>query len=383
MSSSRRELKPDIDVIIVHYHAADLVREAFAHLQRDAAHNDLAIRILVADNGSTEDERRTLESLDLIHIPTLRDAGYAGAINAAFPHTTADCIIVMNEDVMVQTGCLRLLSDALNSGAAVAGPEFAWDYDGLFLLPCTEERTRRNEFLRVAGNRSVSALKRARDRWREHARIHWRATQTIESAALSGALLAFRRDTWTTIGPWDEGYHMYFDENDWLARARAAKLRLVYVPSAKAVHLHNPKLAGEADRARWSEASFLRFGSRYYGEQFMRRLLLLNTRQAVLPDWQPLDAEPDGATFEIAIPPTSSWPVWIELTPSPLGYPAAAARVTDPATRSWRLPVLKGLPFLAGTFFVTMVDDSGRELGSFRYVRRSVPADSAGQTRRS
>ena len=352
-------MAPDVDVIIVHYHAAALVRDAVAALQADARATGLAIRVFVADNGSTQEERALLRSLDVTWLPTGRDAGYAGGINHAFPHTTASCIVIMNEDVMVLPGCLAALRQVLHDGAAVTGPEFYWDLDRVFVLPCTEERTRANELAKAAGKKNLAALERARRRWREHARRHWRATEPIVTNGISGALLAFRRDTWETAGPWDEGYQMYFDENDWLFRVERHRLEPMYVPAAKAIHLHNPKLAGDPDRAQWSSESFLRFGTRYYGERFMRRLFAVGSRPGVIPEREALS----GA---IPIPATDSWPVWVEFTPSPFGYPAAAARITDPSTKTWKLPAMRGLPFLTGTYFVTVVDDAGRELFSCR-----------------
>ena len=132
---------------------------------------------------------------------------------------------------------------------------------------------------------------------------------------------------------------------------------------------------GNADRAQWSSESFLRFGDRHYGETFMRRLGALASRPPALPEWQALAIEADGATVEVPIPRTSAWPVWIELTPSPFGYPAAATRITDPATTRWRLPVMRGLPFLTGTFYLQIVDDAGNELGSYCFERRSAPEE--------
>lgn len=347
-----------IDIIIVHYHAADATREAVAAIERDAASGGFTANVFISDNGSTPEEREILRSLNATYLDTGRDAGYSGGINFAFPYTRADFIVVMNEDVQVLPGCLGALQQALVDGAAVAGPEFFWDAGKIFLLPCTEERSRRNELAKAAGKRSAARLAGARAMWREHARRHWRATDPIVTTSISGALLAFRRDTWDTVGPWDDGYQMYFDENDWLFRVEAAGLKSVYVPSAKAIHLHNPKLAGDPDRAQWSSESFVRFGNRYYGEHFMRRLFRVGNRAPELPQWCALNGGID-------IPADAVWPVWIELTPSPFGYPAAATRITDRSIRRWSVPKLDGLPFLTDKLYVQVVDDAGRELGSY------------------
>src|SRR5437867_286824 len=351
-----------MDIVIVHYHAAASVRDAVMALRLDASSSNIRLNILVADNGSTPDERALLQSLDIQYLNIGRNAGYAGAANISFHATRSDCIVLLNEDVIVLAGCLQELHAALMSGASVAGPQFFWDRDSVFLLPCTEERTRRNELLKVGGRRSLRKLERARKEWREHARRHWRTGERLRTTALSGALLAFRRDTFRAVGPFDDKFRLYFEENDWLLRVARAGLQSVYVPAAKAIHLHNPTLARSPERQQWEADSFLRFGSRYYGEHFVRRLLLVCKRATVIPDWQPCVDVIRLDRFEECV-----WPLWIEMTPSPSGFPAAATCITDPKSEWWRLPPMRGLEFLNGTFYLQIVDDVGQELGRYSY----------------
>lgn len=343
-----------MDVVIVHYHAAAGVREAVEALRVDARGSDLPIHIVVADNGSTPDERALLDSLNVTVVATGRNAGYAGALNTAFHQARSDFIVVMNEDVFVLPGCLHALRTALASGAAVAGPKFYWDRDCTLLLPCTEERTRRNELARAAGRRNLGKLETARRAWRQHARRHWRSRDPLPSTSLSGAMLAFRRDTWDAIGPFDEGFHLYYEENDWLLRAAHAGRPPFYVPDAQAIHLHNPSAGQSAERRAWEAESFLRFGARHYGQRFMQRLLLLaGGGESVVPEW--------SGSLDIAAETVR--PFWIEVSPSPLGFPAAAAYMTDAAPS----PSMRGLEFLHGPLYFQIVDDEGRELS--RYTR--------------
>lgn len=351
----------EMDIVIVHYHAAESVRDAVAALRLDASRSNVLVNIVVADNGSTPEERALLQSLDIEYLNTGRNAGYAGAVNIAVRTTRSDSIVVMNEDVIVLPGCLRALNTALMSGASVAGPQFYWDRDCTFLLPCTEERTRRNELLKVAGKRSLMKLERARKEWRKHARRHWRSRDPVPTTALSGALLAFRRETWSAVGPFDDEFPLYFEENDWLFRVARAGLRSLYVPAAKAIHLHNPTLARAPERLQWEAESFLRFGNRYYGERFMRRLSLACRRESVIPDWQAFAADGTGA-IRVDTAEECVWPLWVELTPSPFGFPAATTCIADPKTEWWSLPPMRGLEFHDGTLHVQFVDDIGREL---------------------
>jgi len=357
-------MKADLDVIIVHYHAAALVRDAVSALRRDAESSGLSLQIIVADNGSTAEERELLQSLEIRTFDTGRNAGYAGAANAALPETSADCIVLMNEDVLVLPGCLATLREALRSGVAVAGPRFFWDREATFMLPCTEERTRRSELTRVGAGASEAKLLRARRAWRSHARRHWRATTPLATTSLSGALLAFRRDTWSIAGPFDDRYQLYFEEDDWLTRIAGAGLTSLYVPQAAATHLHNPGLAQSPTRRTWEAESFLHFGNLYYGETFMRRLSLLSTRNSAQRTWPRL-ARCDDAPFRIDVGTTSKSALWIELTPSPLGFPAAATRITDARLETWTLPPLRGLEFLHSPLYLQVVDDDGQELSAY------------------
>lgn len=355
----------ELDVVIVHYHSAPAVREAVAALRDDARRCGLLLHLIVADNGSTPEERALLEKTvgDRV-LDTGRNAGYAGAINCAFPLTRSDFVIVMNEDVIVLPGCLRTLHAALSSGAAVAGPQFYWNRQRTFVLPCTEERTRRNELLKVSAQRSVRRLECARQAWRKHARRHWLAREPLPTTSLSGALLAFRHDTWTAVGPFDDGFALYFEENDWLIRVKQAGLTSVYLPEATAIHLHNPSVGQSQERQQWHARSFQRFGNRYYGERFMQRLTLVSSERRVLPAWD--------AAQSVQLPTDFMGSLWLEVTPSPLGFPAAAARLTSNEVDVRSL--LDDLSFVNAPLYVQLVDDERRELVRYAPLRGAATA---------
>ncbi len=344
----------EMDVIIVHHHAAASVHDAVAALRLDASQSGIGLNIIVG------------------YLQTGTNAGYAGAANMAFSRTRSDSIVLMNDDVIVLPGCLRALHTTLMSGASVAGPQFYWDRDCRFLLPCTEERTRRNELSKAAGKRSPAKLKRARERWREHARRHWRSRDPLLTTSLSGALLAFRRETWTAIGPFDDEFRLYFEENDWLLRIARAGLCSLYVPSARAIHLHNPGQGQSTERLQWEAESFLRFGNRHYGERFMKRLLIACNGESVVPHWQTFAADGAGA-IRIDASEEWSWPLWAEVTPSPFGFPAATMCIDEPKSEWWSLPPMRGLEFLDGTFYLQIVDDTGRELCGYSFLRNAAP----------
>ncbi len=348
-----------IAVILVHYHSPELAREACGALARDAETSGLELEICLVDNGSRPEDRDLLASLPGCRIDPGRNLGYAGGANAGIRETSAGLVVVMNPDVEVLPGCLGALANALAGGAAAAGPRFWWDRGRRFLLPPTEPVRRTAELLAVLARRGGRWAHLARRRWRRHARRYWSAREPFPGVALSGALLAFRRSAWRRIGPFDESYRLYYEETDWLQRLRAARLKARFVPAAEAVHLYAQSTAGEPRVEAWRMDSGRRFRRRVYGLAFTRWLERLSGRMPPIAD--------DGA----APPPSREGPAaWLEVSPSPLGYPAAGRRLAPGSALPDSLPAEILGRLAAGTYYLRTVDPAGRGLGWTRLEKR-------------
>ncbi len=360
-------------VILVHYHTPELAAAAVEALRADLAGTALELEVewLLIDNGSDEAGRARLAALPVERIDPGENLGYAGGVNLGVARSRSELLVLMNPDVLVLPGCLPALIEALLAGAAVAGPRFYWDRERRLMQPPAEVRTRREELLRLLAGKRGGWAARARRRWRRHARRHWEARGPLPSHALSGSLLALRRSAWEAVGPFDEGYRLYFEETDWLLRARRKGLAGRYVPAAEAVHLYGQSARREPQAAAWFEESARRFRRRHYGGWFVALLagldrLLPAARPAVAP---PLPAE----AFSLPAEP-AAYPLWIEVSPGPAGFPAAAERLAgiDRGRRGrWELPA-EILERMSGAeLTVQSVAADGRETGRFSRLGRA------------
>ena len=348
-------------VLLVHYHTPELAAAAVEALRRDTA--GLDVEWLLVDNGSDEPGRALLESLPVRRLDPGANLGYAGGVNLGAARSRSDALLLMNPDVLVLPGCVPALLQALADGAAVAGPSFWWDEGRRLRLPPAEPRTRRDELSAVLAGRGGRWAERARGRWRRHARRHWRATQPLASTALSGSLLAVRRSAWETVGPFDEAFRLYFEETDWLRRVERLGLPARYVPAAQAVHLYSQSAVREPQARRWFEESARRFRELYYGRWFANLLAVTAARLPAraagpLPPVPPEGLDLTGLPF----------PLWIEVSPSPTGFPAAAERLEALPPGPWRLPTEVVERLAPGDLAVQAVDEAGREL-----LRRTLP----------
>ncbi|HEV7519321.1 MAG TPA: glycosyltransferase family 2 protein [Thermoanaerobaculia bacterium] len=359
-------------IVIVHYHTPELAVEAVATVTTDLERAGLSgsdVERLLVDNGSDAAERRILADLPVRRLDPGENLGYAAGVNLGMAATRAETIVLMNPDVLVLPGCLPALLAELERGAAVAGPRSFWDRGRQLILPPAEERTRRGELSALLAGRGEAWAARARRSWRRQARRHWEAERPLPSYDLPGFLLALRRSAWERVGPFDPGFRLFFEETDWLLRARRAGVPARYVPAARAIHLYNQSAGREPRAQAWFEESAERFRRRHYGAWFPP---LLRAVAGALPpaaggSLVPPEALPAGGLDLAAL--GLPFPLWVEVSPNPAGFPAAAAKVESADAEPWRLPAEIAAQFPAGGLVIQVSDRQGREV-----LRRSLPA---------
>lgn len=355
--------------VLVHYHGADLLPRAIAAIEADCASCAVAPEFVVVDNGSTDAEKAVLRELPGQVLEDPSNGGYATAINRGVAASDAPFVFLMNPDVFLLPGCTEALLRALETGSAAAGPQFYWDDDRRFLMPPTERRTVADELAAAMAERGDWAATRARARWRRHARRHWSAREPFESIHLSGALIAVRRDAFERVGPFDEGFRLYFEEQDWLVRAAEAGVVCSYVPAAEAVHFFNQSAVSEPQSRVWEAESAKRYAAKHLPGWLPRAV------ETVRPARSGLSEPARIETF----PPTLDLPrrrerLWIEISPAMRGFPAGATRVASDEGDRWTLPESVWAHMAPGRYYATVCADDGRELQRASFERPEIVA---------
>ncbi len=358
--------------VLVHYHTPELLARAVGGLRRELEEAVGAdFDLIVVDNGSDAQSIDQLRSLPARVLEAPTNLGYAGGLDYGLRRCEgADFLLVGNPDLDLR-GCVAPLIDQLTE-VGVAGPRFYWDEQLRFVMPPSDPTDRRFALAAARAGASGEGARKARARFRSHARRHWQATQPVPSHSLSGALLAFRAEAWRRVGPFDEGFRLYFEETDWLERARRLGVEGRYVPSARVLHQHAVSTSSHPEAKDWFEQSALRFRLRHFGRRFTRRLERASREQAVgrlepsesIPELpRPLDLSPWlGSTH-------GSSGLWIEVSPTRVGFPSVGELLEPTPAGShgaWTFPesLLTGLG--ADSALVYLTDDAGRELAVWR-----------------
>jgi len=320
-----------ISAVFVSYRSAALAERAIATFREEARRAGReAEAVVVVNSGDAAERDALVPHADRVLFPP-RNLGFAGGLNAGIAAARGGTLVLANPDLLFCEGSVAALVDAAEAGGFLAaGPALWADGARSVLLPPAEEG-RPEELAR----RALAADAARADRvFRRDAR---RAAAQAERAAagasafvrgLSGAVVAVNRATLGAVGPFDEGYPLYYEENDWQRRLLLRGGRLVYVGGAHVVHLFAQSTRTESRVAGWFAESERRYYAKHFGEAGRRGL-------ARLASCAPFEAPPlpvaDGLAWEDPVPAA------VAISPFRHFRPFALALVASGETR-WTPP---------------------------------------------
>ncbi len=194
-------------------------------------------------SGGVEEARQILSGFPgvrLLGAPA--SAGFSVLVNQglrAAREAGGSGALLLNDDAILQPGCLPLLTEALEQPGVVAVGPVILGGDGK---------------VQSAG---ISVTFRG---MRVRLRSQLPRQQEPHSVpALSGAVLALNLSAWEGVGGFDEGFPFYFEDIDLCLRLRERGGRVLLVPQARAVHHGGGTLSGEdPGAARWALQGHLR-----------------------------------------------------------------------------------------------------------------------------
>jgi len=226
--------------VVVNYKTPDLTIQTLSTLLPDMVNIDRS-RVVVVDNDSGDDSRDRIaeaveargwsDRVDVIQTPV--NGGFAYGNNYALQRYTAAAYLLLNSDTKVRPGAIVQLwknSQTLPEYGIYA-PRLEWD-DGTVQLSCFANTTLLSEFLKAAQIGTISRL------FRRHSIDYFGMPDTPMSPDWTTfACVIIRHEVMEEVGLLDEDYFMYFDDIDYIRRARSKGYRVYYDPSPRVAHL--------------------------------------------------------------------------------------------------------------------------------------------------
>jgi len=216
-----------VAVVIPNWNGSKLLGNLLGSLRRQTCSID---RIIVVDNGSSDDSLAVARSFGAETIALGKNTGFSHAVNCGIRSVGSGWIAIVNNDVAPQPDWLATLKTK-------AEATDAWFAIGKLLDASQHDR--------IDG--AFDAICRGACAWRcGHGRPDsplWNQAREICFAPFTAAL--FRWELFQEVGSLDEDFESYLEDIDFGIRCATAGFQGVYVPQAVAYH------QGSATLGRW------------------------------------------------------------------------------------------------------------------------------------
>lgn len=245
-----------IDVVIVCFNRYDLTSSCLRHLQAQT----LPHRVIVVDNGSTDDTPERLRSeWQGVQVERLEEnGGFAEACNRGVAAGSGEIVVLLNNDVDCR-------ADFLEHLIAPMQDERVGSVAAQLLRPGCE----RIDAIGFTADVTLAAFSRHRDLPPMDA-----DGDTPTLLGPGGCAGAYRRAAWEQVEGLDEALRFYMEDVDLAVRLRMAGWRAAAEPRAVAIHIGSATLGHQRST---SQRRYGGFGRGY----LLRRYKLLRGRRAL------------------------------------------------------------------------------------------------------
>lgn len=255
----------EVSVTIASGSSASMLRECVESLI--ATREELNIEIIIVDNCASFDVQATLEGCPVTVLTNESMKGLAANQNQAISRAKGEFIFWLNDDTIVQPGCLPAMLRVMKTQAGVGAIAPAlWNEPSMSTRQANIARSFptpwRCFFQDLLEETPLISSPKVR---------YWcmqnfsPLTKSGPVPALGGAAILFRKAALDQIGPMDESYGMYYEETDWCYRLRHKGWQLYGVVEAQVVHLGGQTTRARADfYSKMQRESRLKFLRKFY-----------------------------------------------------------------------------------------------------------------------
>jgi GT2 family glycosyltransferase len=251
-----------VSLVVVCHHSSEVLPRCVSSFRRHAETAGVEPEVVVVEHSENDGEAAAAAACDPERILVRPNRGYAAGLNAGAAEASGELVFLANPDIEFLDGGVGGLVDAIAAGADVAGPQLVWDPAGEVLLPIPDDPGPMAELGRTIRRRRPFPSS-FEDRFAASWRV-WTADDPCSVPSLRGPLMAASSQTLRRLGPLDEGYFLYYEETEWLWRARRRGARLVVAPRSRVAHRWGHATEKLGDSATVEERSRNRFFERNY-----------------------------------------------------------------------------------------------------------------------
>jgi GT2 family glycosyltransferase len=227
---------------------------------------DIRFEVIVVDNvctdGTSDMVQAHFSQAQLVH--NERRLGYAANNNLGLRLAHGRYPLILNPDIEVLPEAFDTLVSFMDaeSDVGLAGPKL-FNSDMSLQYSCRRFSTPAHLLIRGLHLDKLMANSRT---IRKAMYLDWDHNNVRDVDYLTGACMIVRREALAEVGLMDEGFTLYFEDQDWCHRMWQHNWRVAYVPSSQMIHHHQRASARVllSKSTRTHIRSMIRFFGKHY-----------------------------------------------------------------------------------------------------------------------
>ena len=216
-------------IIIVSYNKRDDIVRCLRSVFETS---EPAFEVVVVDNASTDGSADAVaeEFPNVITIRSETNLGFGGGCNLGAGSASANSLVFLNPDTLVDSGWLGPLITAIS--ATDSRPAIGLATSKVLMLREPDRINTCGNTVHITGLTLCRGLGDPDSSFADEQQVD----------AVSGAAFAIRRDAFEALGGFDESMFLYMEDTDLSLRARLAGWQSVCVPRSRVFHAYSLKM---------------------------------------------------------------------------------------------------------------------------------------------
>jgi GT2 family glycosyltransferase len=226
-----------LTIVIVSHNSRRFLRRCLSSLEKSSEFPKF--RVILADNASSDGTvqmvRKAFPWVEVLLFK--KNHGFSHACNRAAQSTDSPYVLFLNPDIEVEPDAIARMKEKIEAaegigvlGGLVFDPSGRPQHGAKRQIPGIA-----SAFFYIAG---FSKLFPERARLNRYAEPHTSAFEEREVGSVSGAFMMVRKKVFDLVGGFDERFFLYAEDMDLCLRMARTGFKVVYFPSARAVHHH-------------------------------------------------------------------------------------------------------------------------------------------------
>ncbi len=215
---------PALSVIVTNYRRPDLLMRCLESVREGCRNTQMQVEVIVVDNGSGDESCQLVRERfpDVLLVALERNGGYPTAANAGIQASSAEWVLTLNNDTVVEDRVLGSLLAVARSSSDIGSV-------------AAQQRFLSNPEVIYSAGVTVDRHGQAADRLVGHP-LDDSEQEPIEVFAACGAAALYRRTMLDELGGFDTRFLFGLEDVDVAWRGQMRGWRCLYAPSAVVYH---------------------------------------------------------------------------------------------------------------------------------------------------